>query len=119
MGCYYCNQWAGRALGPKAVCEDCYQVAKNAPDESRAGVITERLQKIHGLLIKQEQKGYVKQWTDEIANRLHFLNGVEVASGPHISQLAVPVVPIPLNPPEVATKAVAPKTKKLVVKKFR
>lgn len=119
MGCHYCDSWAGRSLGEKVVCEDCYQTVKAVPDEDRVGVLTERLQKVHGLLIKQEQKGYVKQWRDKIASRLHFLSGVEVASGPYISQPVVPVIPIPLNPPEVVTKAVAPKAKKLIIKKFR
>lgn len=113
MGCYYCNQWAGRALGPKAVCEDCYQVAKVVPDGSRTGVITDRLQKIHGLLIKQEQKGYVKQWTDEIANRLQFLG--EVETGSLVTEAVQGADPVQ----EVVTPAVATKSKKLVVKKFR
>ena len=74
MGCHYCDSWASRALGEKAVCEDCYQTVKAVPDEDRVGVLTERLQKIHGLLIKQTQQGYVSNWTRELARRIEFLS---------------------------------------------
>ena len=74
MGCYYCDSWAGRALGDKVVCEDCYQTVKAVPDEDRVGVLTERLQKVHGLLIKHMQQGYLIGWTRELARRIEFLS---------------------------------------------
>lgn len=117
MGCHYCNKWAGRALGVKAVCEDCYQVAKVVPEEDRVGVITERLQKIHGLLIRQEQTHYIKQWAEEIAERLEFIGGVgeqKVASSAQLPEVFVPVAV-----PDVATQKKTANVKKLVVKKFR
>ena len=73
MGCHYCDSWAGRALGGKVVCEDCYQAVKAVPDEDRVGVLTERLQKVHGLLIKHTQQGYLIDWTRELARRIEFL----------------------------------------------
>ena len=74
MGCYYCDSWAGRALGDKVVCEDCYQAVKSVPEEDRVGYLTERLQKVHGLLIKHTQQGYVLNWTQELARRIEFLS---------------------------------------------
>ena len=82
MGCYYCDSWAGRALGDKVVCEDCYQAVKAVPDEDRVGVLTERLQKVHGLLIKHTQQGYVSNWTRELAKRIECLS--RLSSDPRI-----------------------------------
>ena len=78
MGCHYCDSWAGRPLGEKVVCEDCYQTVKAVPDEDRAGVLTERLQKVHGLLIKHTQQGYVFDWTRELAMRIEFLSRLSI-----------------------------------------
>ena len=82
MGCHYCDSWASRALGEKAVCEDCYQTVKAVPDEDRVGVLTERLQRVHGLLIKQTQQGYVVEWVKELAKRIEHLS--RLSSDPRI-----------------------------------
>ena len=74
MGCHYCDSWAGRPLGDKVVCEDCYQTVKVVPEDDRVGYLTERLQKFHGLLIKHTQQGYVFNWTRELARRIEFLS---------------------------------------------
>ena len=74
MGCYYCDSWAGRALGDKVVCEDCYQAVKAVPSDDRVGYLMERLQKIHGLLIKHPQQGYVAEWVKELAKRIECLS---------------------------------------------
>ena len=81
MGCHYCDSWAGRPLGDKVVCEDCYQTVKAVPDEDRVGVLTERLQKVHGLLIKHSQQGYVVNWTRELARRIEFLSRLSCEPG--------------------------------------
>ena len=94
MSCYYCDSWAGRALGEKAVCEDCYQTVKAVPEDDRVGFLTERLQKIHGLLIKQTQQGYVSNWTQELARRIEFLS--------HLS--SEPVLPAPVVVQEVVVQ---------------
>lgn len=82
MGCHYCDSWAGRPLGDKVVCEDCYQTVKSVPEEDRVGYLTERLQKVHGLLIKHQQQGYVVDWTRELARRIEFLS--RLSSDPRI-----------------------------------
>ena len=74
MGCHYCDSWAGRPLGDKVVCEDCYQTVKVVPEDDRVGYLTERLQKVHGLLIKHTQQGYLIDWTRELARRIEFLS---------------------------------------------
>jgi hypothetical protein len=81
MGCHYCDSWAGRPLGDKVVCEDCYQTVKAVPDEDRVGALTERLQKVHGLLIKHIQQGYVVDWTRELARRVEFLSRLSSEPG--------------------------------------
>lgn len=81
MGCHYCDSWASRPLGEKVVCEDCYQTVKAVPDEDRAGILTERLQKVHGLLIKHTQQGYVFNWTRELARRIEFLSRLSSEPG--------------------------------------
>ena len=81
MGCYYCDSWAGRPLGDKVVCEDCYQTVKVAPEDDRVGYLIERLQKVHGLLIKHTQQGYVSDWTRELARRIEFLSRLSSEPG--------------------------------------
>ena len=81
MGCHYCDSWAGRPLGDKVVCEDCYQTVKVVPDEDRVGVLTERLQKVHGLLIEHTQQGYVFDWIRELARRIEFLSRLSSEPG--------------------------------------
>ena len=81
MSCYYCDSWAGRALGEKAVCEDCYQTVKTVPEDDRVGSLTERLQKVHGLLIKHTQQGYLVDWTRELARRIEFLSRLSSEPG--------------------------------------
>lgn len=83
MGCHYCNCWAGRKLSEKAVCEDCYQTVHAVPDEERVGVLTERLQKVHGLLIKHPQQGYVAEWVKDLARRIEHLS--RLSSDPEMS----------------------------------
>lgn len=78
MGCHYCDSWAGRPLGEKVLCEDCYQTVKSIPEDDRIGYLTERLQKIHGMLIKQPQQGYVGHWVKELASRLEYLSRLSV-----------------------------------------
>jgi len=58
------------------VCEDCYQAVKTIPDDDRVGYLTERLQKIHGLLIKHPQQGYVAGWVKDLAGRIEYLSGL-------------------------------------------
>ena len=115
MSCYYCDSWAGRALGEKAVCEDCYQTVKTVPDEDRVGALTERLQKVHGLLIKHPQQGYVVNWTRELARRIEFLSRLSSEPG-----LPVPTaqneIPVQRSTTEVpATKLPKP----LKIRKLR
>lgn len=81
MGCYYCDSWASRALGDKVVCEDCYQAVKAVPGDDRVGYLMERLQKIHGLLIKHPQQGYVVEWVKELARRIEFLSRLSSEPG--------------------------------------
>jgi len=81
MGCYYCDSWAGRPLGDKVVCEDCYQTVRAIPDDDRVGYLTERLQKVHGLLIKHTQQGYLVDWTRELARRIEFLSRLSSEPG--------------------------------------
>ena len=83
MGCHYCDSWAGRALGGKVVCEDCYQAVKAVPDEDRVGVLTERLQKVHGLLIRHPQQGYAAGWVKDLAGRIEHLS--RLSSDPGVS----------------------------------
>ena len=83
MGCHYCNCWAGRKLSEKAVCEDCYQTVHVVPDEERVGVLTERLQKVHGMLLKQPQQGYVAEWVKDLARRIEHLS--RLSSDPEMS----------------------------------
>lgn len=124
MGCYYCNAWANHALGDKQVCEDCFQTIKAVQDEDRVGVLTTRLQKIHGMLLQQPQHGYVANWCAELAKRLEFLSQVEGASTvvPPGTCVEYNKVLIPA-PPEAASEPVkivkTAKPKKLVIKKFR
>lgn len=87
MGCHYCDSWAGRALGEKAVCEDCYQTVKTVPEDDRVGVLTERLQKVHGLLIKHTQQGYVGGWVKDLAGRIEYLS--RLSSDPELPTPAV------------------------------
>ena len=54
---------------------------KAVPDEDRVGVLTERLQKVHGLLIKHTQQGYVFDWTRELARRIEFLSRLSSEPG--------------------------------------
>lgn len=94
MGCYYCDSWAGRALGDKVVCEDCYQAVKAVPSDDRVGYLTERLQKIHGLLIKHHQQGYAAGWVKDLAGRIE-----------HLSRLSSdPAVPTPTVVQEVVVQ---------------
>ena len=81
MGCHYCDAWAGRPLGDKVVCEDCYQTVRAIPDDDRVGYLTERLQKVHGLLIKHTQQGYLIDWTRELARRIEFLSRLSSEPG--------------------------------------
>lgn len=81
MGCHYCDSWAGRHLGDKVVCEDCYQTVRAIPDDDRVGYLTERLQKVHGLLIKHTQQGYLVDWTRELARRIEFLSHLSSEPG--------------------------------------
>ena len=74
MGCHYCDSWAGRQLGEKVVCEDCYQTVRAVPGEDRVGALTERLQKVHGMLLKQPQQGYIAVWVGELAQRLEHIS---------------------------------------------
>ena len=115
MGCHYCDSWAGRALGEKAVCEDCYQTVKAVPDEDRVGVLTERLQKVHGLLIKHTQQGYVSNWTRELAKRIECL--YRLSSDPELAaSTAVHEVEVQRSASEVpATKLPKP----LKIRKLR
>ena len=87
MGCHYCDSWAGRPLGDKVVCEDCYQTVKVVPEDDRVGYLTERLQKVHGLLIKHPQQGYLVDWTRELARRIEFLS--RLSSEPEVATPAV------------------------------
>ena len=87
MGCHYCDSWAGRALGEKAVCEDCYQTVKTVPEDDRVGYLTERLQKVHGLLIKHPQQGYVTEWVKDLARRIEHLS--RLSSDPEMPATAV------------------------------
>ena len=87
MGCHYCDSWAGRALGEKAVCEDCYQTVKTVPEDDRVGYLTERLQKVHGLLIKHPQQGYVTEWVKGLARRIEYLS--RLSSDPEMPATAV------------------------------
>ena len=94
MGCYYCDSWASRALGDKVVCEDCYQAVKAVPGDDRVGYLMERLQKIHGLLIKHPQQGYVVEWVKELARRIE-----------HLSRLSSdPKIPASTLEPEVVVR---------------
>ena len=94
MGCYYCDSWASRALGDKVVCEDCYQAVKAVPSDDRVGYLTERLQKIHGLLIKHHQQGYAAGWVKDLAGRIE-----------HLSRLSSdPAVPTPTVVQEVVVQ---------------
>ena len=115
MGCHYCDSWAGRALGGKVVCEDCYQAVKAVPDEDRVGVLTERLQKVHGLLIKHTQQGYVFDWTRELAKRIECL--YRLSSDPELAaSTAVHEVEVQRSASEVpATKLPKP----LKIRKLR
>ena len=115
MGCHYCDSWAGRALGGKVVCEDCYQAVKAVPDEDRVGVLTERLQKVHGLLIKHTQQGYLIDWTRELARRIEFL--YRLSSDPELAaSTAVHEVEVQRSASEVpATKLPKP----LKIRKLR
>lgn len=106
MGCHYCNNWAGKSLGSVAVCEDCYQTSKYAPEEARAAVIIERLQKLHAKLIKHPQQGYLKTWVIDIAERLKYL----------LQDTSNNAEPIPVSKPSVK---VSTKPKKLIIRKFR
>ena len=94
MGCYYCDSWASRALGDKVVCEDCYQAVKAVPGDDRVGYLMERLQNIHGLLIKHPQQGYVVEWVKELARRIEFLSRLSSEPG----------LPVPVVVPEVAVQ---------------
>lgn len=124
MGCYYCNAWANHALGDKQVCEDCFQTIKAVQDEDRVGVLTARLQKIHGMLLQHPQHGYAANWCVELAKRLEFLSKVEGGStaAPPCTLAEYNKVFIPA-PPEAASEPVkivkTAKPKKLVIKKFR
>ena len=115
MGCHYCDSWAGRALGEKVVCEDCYQIVKAVPEDDRVGVLTERLQKVHGLLIKQTQQGYVSNWTRELARRIEHLS--RLSSDPELAaSTAVHEVEVQRSASEVpATKLPKP----LKIRKLR
>ena len=115
MGCHYCDSWAGRPLGDKVVCEDCYQTVKSVPEEDRVGYLTERLQKVHGLLIKHQQQGYVVDWTRELARRIEFLS--RLSSDPEMpTPAAVQEVVVQRSASEVpATKLPKP----LKIRKLR
>ena len=115
MGCHYCDSWAGRPLGDKVVCEDCYQTVRSAPEEDRVGYLTERLQKVHGLLIKHQQQGYVVDWTRELARRIEFLS--RLSSDPEMpTPAAVQEVVVQRSASEVpATKLPKP----LKIRKLR
>ena len=97
MGCHYCDSWAGRPLGEKVLCEDCYQTVKSIPEDDRIGYLTERLQKIHGMLIKQPQQGYLVNWTQELARRIELLSRLS----------SEPVLPAPAVVQEVVLPAPA------------
>lgn len=94
MGCHYCNFWAGRKLSEKAVCEDCYQTVHAVPDEERVGVLTERLQKVHGMLLKHPQQGYVEGWVKDLASRIEYLSRLSSDPG----------IPAPTLEPEVIVR---------------
>lgn len=115
MGCYYCDSWAGRALGDKVVCEDCYQAVKAVPGDDRVGYLMERLQKIHGLLIKHPQQGYVAEWVKELAGRIECLS--RLSSDPELpASTAVHEVEVQRSASELpATKLPKP----LKIRKFR
>lgn len=113
MGCHYCNSWAGRPLGDLVVCEDCYQTVRAVPGEDRVGALTERLQKVHGMLLKQPQQGYIAAWVGELAQRLE-----------HISRLskdpdAVPDVPDVVYTPEPHVPHIEKLPKPLKIRKLR
>ena len=92
MGCHYCDSWASRPLGEKVLCEDCYQTVKSIPEDDRIGYLTERLQKIHGMLIKQPQQGYVAEWVKDLAGRIEYLSRLSSDPGIPASTLEPEVV---------------------------
>lgn len=118
MGCHYCNCWAGRKLSEKAVCEDCYQTVHAVPDEERVGVLTERLQKVHGMLLKHPQRDYIANWVKELAQRLEYLSGVlpePVVEEPARVVAAAPELEAPYEAPKQTSKLPKP----LKIRKLR
>jgi hypothetical protein len=88
---------------------------KSVPEEDRVGYLTERLQKVHGLLIKHQQQGYVVDWTRELARRIEFLS--RLSSDPEMpTPAAVQEVVVQRSASEVpATKLPKP----LKIRKLR
>lgn len=75
MGCFYCNEWASKKLYDVMVCEDCFQTVKHmtTDKEVRRQTIIDRLQKIHGLLLKASQSPTISDWVKRIGVRLEYL----------------------------------------------
>ena len=100
------------------VCEDCYQTVRAVPDEDRVGALTERLQKVHGMLLKQPQQGYIAAWVGELAQRLEYLSGVlpePVVEEPARVVAAAPELEAPYEAPKQTSKLPKP----LKIRKLR